>query len=41
MERRYSIGQQRSMGCVRMGADDIALMFELMGETLSTVKIQQ
>lgn len=35
-----SIGQQKSMGCVRMGADDIALMYELMGEQLSTVKIQ-
>jgi len=35
-----SIGQQRSMGCVRMGAEDIAMMFELMGEQLSTVKIQ-
>jgi hypothetical protein len=35
-----SIGQQKSMGCVRMGADDIALVFELMGEQVSTVKIQ-
>jgi LysM repeat protein len=34
-----SIGQQRSMGCVRMGEADIALMFELMGESLSTVRI--
>ena len=35
-----SIGQQKSMGCVRMGTDDIALVFELMGEQVSTVKIQ-
>jgi hypothetical protein len=28
------------MGCVRMGAEDIALVFELMGEQVSTVKIQ-
>jgi hypothetical protein len=35
-----SIGQQRSMGCVRMATDDIALVFELMGEQVSTVKIQ-
>lgn len=36
-----SIGQQRSMGCVRMGAEDIAMVFEMMGEQVSTVKIQQ
>lgn len=35
-----SIGQQRSMGCVRMLPDDIALMYELLGEVASTVKIQ-
>lgn len=34
-----SIGQQKSMGCVRMAADDIALVFELMGEQVSVVKI--
>lgn len=34
-----SIGQQRSAGCVRMGAEDIALVFETMGEQVSVVKI--
>ncbi|MEX2219244.1 MAG: L,D-transpeptidase family protein [Phycisphaerales bacterium] len=34
-----SIGQQKSMGCIRLHADDIALMFELMGEQVSTVRI--
>jgi hypothetical protein len=35
-----SVGQERSMGCVRMAAEDIALVFELMGEQVSSVKIQ-
>lgn len=34
-----SIGQQRSMGCVRMRADDVALVWELMVDSLSSVKI--
>jgi lipoprotein-anchoring transpeptidase ErfK/SrfK len=34
-----SIGQRRSMGCVRLVDADIALVYELMGESLSTVKI--
>lgn len=34
-----SIGQQRSMGCVRMLPDDIALVYEMLSERLSTVKI--
>ncbi len=34
-----SIGQQRSMGCVRMGKEDIELMYELVGEGVSVVKI--
>lgn len=34
-----SIGQQRSMGCVRMLPDDVALVYELMSERLSSVKI--
>jgi hypothetical protein len=34
-----SIGQRRSMGCVRLADADIALMYELMGERLSTVQI--
>lgn len=34
-----SIGQQKSMGCVRMGADDIAMVYELLTEQISVVKI--
>jgi len=34
-----SIGASKSMGCVRMGADDIALMFEVLAERVSTVRI--
>lgn len=34
-----SIGQQRSMGCVRMRADDVALVWELLVDSLSSVKI--
>lgn len=34
-----SIGQQKSMGCVRMGDDDIALIYELLEEQVSVVKI--
>jgi hypothetical protein len=35
-----SVGQMKSMGCVRMLADDIALVWELLGEQVSVVKIQ-
>lgn len=35
-----SIGQQRSMGCVRLLADDIALVFELLVENASRVEIR-
>lgn len=35
-----SIGQQRSMGCVRMGSDDVNLMYELLVEKVSVVKIE-
>jgi len=35
-----SIGKQRSMGCVRLRAEDIAQVYELLGEGVSTVKIQ-
>jgi lipoprotein-anchoring transpeptidase ErfK/SrfK len=35
-----SIGQQRSMGCVRMLADDIALMYELLTEQGSQIQIR-
>ncbi|MFT3687236.1 MAG: L,D-transpeptidase family protein [Phycisphaerales bacterium] len=34
-----SIGQQKSMGCVRMGAADIEVVYELLMERVSTVKI--
>ncbi|MGE4151595.1 MAG: L,D-transpeptidase family protein [Phycisphaerales bacterium] len=34
-----SIGQQKSMGCVRLGANDIALLYELLIDKMSTVKI--
>jgi LysM repeat protein len=34
-----SIGKQRSMGCVRMGSDDIALVYEMLSEQISVVKI--
>lgn len=34
-----SIGQQKSMGCVRMHSDDIALVWELLAEQISVVKI--
>ncbi len=35
-----SIGKQKSMGCVRLRAEDIAQVYELLGEGVSTVKIQ-
>lgn len=35
-----SIGKQRSMGCVRMGAPDIAQVYELLVDGVSVVKIQ-
>ncbi len=34
-----SIGQQRSMGCVRMLPDDVALVYEIMMDRVSTVRI--
>ncbi len=34
-----SIGQQQSMGCVRLAADDIATVYEMLAEGLSTVRI--
>lgn len=36
-----SIGEERSMGCVRMRPDDIALMYELLGEGKSLVQIRR
>lgn len=35
-----SIGKQKSMGCVRLGNEDIALMYELLGEQVSMVRIE-
>lgn len=35
-----SIGKDRSMGCVRMLAEDIALVYELLVERVSVVKIE-
>jgi LysM repeat protein len=35
-----SIGRQRSMGCVRMHSPDIEMMYELLVESVSVVKIQ-
>lgn len=34
-----SIGQERSMGCVRMLPDDVALVYELLSEEISQVHI--
>lgn len=34
-----SIGQERSMGCIRMRADDIAVVWEMLAEEVSTVRI--
>jgi len=34
-----SIGQQRSMGCIRMRAEDVALAYELLAEGISRVTI--
>ncbi len=35
-----SIGEQRSMGCVRMREDDVALVYELLVEGVSVVEIR-
>ncbi len=35
-----SIGDNRSMGCVRLADDDIALVYELLGERVSVVEIR-
>ncbi|MFO0832436.1 MAG: L,D-transpeptidase family protein [Phycisphaerales bacterium] len=34
-----SIGQQKSMGCVRFGAEDIAQIYELLVEDISVVRV--
>lgn len=35
-----SIGDNRSMGCVRLADEDIALVYELLGERVSVVEIR-
>ena len=35
-----SIGQQKSMGCVRMGDADIAMVWEFLAEQVSVVRVQ-
>lgn len=35
-----SIGDNRSMGCVRLADDDIAIVYELLGERVSVVEIR-
>jgi lipoprotein-anchoring transpeptidase ErfK/SrfK len=34
-----SIGQSKSMGCVRMGNEDIAVIYELLVEQISQVRV--
>jgi lipoprotein-anchoring transpeptidase ErfK/SrfK len=34
-----SIGREMSMGCVRLGAEDVALVYELLMPRVSVVKI--
>lgn len=34
-----SIGKQKSMGCVRLGNEDIAMLYEMLVETTSQIKI--
>lgn len=36
-----SIGQQASMGCVRLGAEDIAIVYEMLEEGVSVVEIRE
>jgi len=36
-----SVGQQRSMGCVRLAAEDIAQVYELLVDRLSTVRVMK
>ncbi len=35
-----SIGQQKSMGCVRLGDDDVAFVFELLEEGISIIEVR-
>lgn len=34
-----SIGKEMSMGCVRLGTEDVALVYDLLGEAVSIVRI--
>lgn len=34
-----SIGRQKSMGCVRLGAEDVELVYDLLGEGVSIVRV--
>lgn len=36
-----SIGKEKSMGCVRLRADDVAIVWELLAQDVSTVRIVQ
>ncbi len=36
-----SVGKQKSMGCVRLRNDDVALIYEVLTERMSTVKIMK
>ena len=36
-----SIGQQKSMGCVRLNASDVEMVYEMLIDRLSTVRIVQ
>jgi LysM repeat protein len=35
-----SIGQQKSMGCVRLGSEDVALLYDMLIDKISVVKIE-
>jgi hypothetical protein len=35
-----TIGTQASMGCIRMGVDDVAQVYEMLSESVSTVEIR-
>lgn len=36
-----SIGKQSSMGCIRLRADDIAMVYDMMVEGKSTVVVKE
>ncbi|HIB01258.1 MAG TPA: hypothetical protein EYO31_05085 [Phycisphaerales bacterium] len=35
-----TIGTQASMGCIRMGADEVAQVYEMLSEGVSIVEIR-